>query len=427
MFKNKLQNSDFIRNSLILILGTGVSQIIPVALQFPLRKIYTPEEFGTFAVYMSIVSILSGLAHFKYANTIVIPEKDEDGLNLLVGSVLLSTIFSIFIFVGFFFFSDFIIYSLNFDKSIKPWLLYVPISVFLISGHLSFSFWLTRKKQFKGLAINKVARRGTEGFSQYFLGKMSNSGGLMYGTLIGDVFNFFFYLFQIKKTIQSFKAVSLSNINVQLKKFSDFPKYSLIPSFFDTFSLALPVFLITSYYSEEITGQYDLTVKMLSVPLALISLAISQVLLQKIAEGKHEKKSVLPLIRNNFLVLGFGGAVGIIIFYFFGETIFSLFFGDNWLMAGKLSAILVFSFAVRFTISPLTSTFVALEKIKISSVWQICYFLLISSLYLFKDISIEEFILIYVYMDVVAYSVYGLLIYVVANNHDKKNLINVKS
>lgn len=421
MIKRLLNKSDFIKNSFVLILGTGLAQLIPVILQFPLRKFFTPEEFGTFAVYYGIVSVLAILANFRYSTTIVIPKEDGDGLNLLAGSIILSLVFSLLTFVFFLIFGEFIINYFEFPQALKKWILLIPLSIFLVSSHLSLSYWLTRKKRFKGLAFNKVSRRTSEGISHYLFGFFKTNGGLVWGTLIGDLFNFFTYLFQVKRSVIDFKSISFNNIKIQLKRYIDFPKYSLIPSFLDAFSLALPVFIITSLYSEKITGQYDLTVKILSVPLALISLAISQVLIQKISELKNNQKRVLPAIKNTFIGLLGLSIIGIVIFHFFGKNIFTFAFGEEWELAGQLSEVLVFAYGIRFIVSPLTSTFIALEKVKISSIWQICYFLVVFSLYLFDGITIEKFILYYMLIDVTSYLIYAGLIFKISYNYDLKN------
>ncbi len=422
MLKSLYSKSDFIKNSFILVLGTGIAQLIPLALQFPLRKFFTPEEFGTFAIYMSITSILVILANFRYSITVVIPKSDDDGINLLVGSILLSFLFSIILLLLFFFIGDKIISIFDFPTELKPWLLLIPLSIFLTSSHLSFSYWLTRKKKFKGLTFNKISRRSAEGASQYGLGHLRYGGGLIIGNLIGDVFNFLTYLIQVKLSANNLNRISLTNIKIQLKRFIDFPKYSLIPTFFDSFSLALPVFMITRLYDESITGQYDLTVKILSAPLALISLAISQVLIQKISELRNDKKPVLKIIINTFLGLSVLSVIGIIIFYFWGEAIFTTAFGEEWKLAGELSTILVFSYAIRFVVSPLTSTFIALERIKISSIWQVLYFFIVFTFYWLTNVPIETFISYYVVADLCAYIIYFILIIMVANQNDKQEL-----
>jgi O-antigen/teichoic acid export membrane protein len=48
--KKLFGQSDFLRNTVILVFGTGIAQMIPILLQPVLRRIYAPADFGAFAV-----------------------------------------------------------------------------------------------------------------------------------------------------------------------------------------------------------------------------------------------------------------------------------------------------------------------------------------------------------------------------------------
>ncbi|MGA3015050.1 MAG: hypothetical protein ABSD71_13570, partial [Bacteroidales bacterium] len=66
---------DFFRNTVILVFGTGVAQMIPILLQPILRRVYAPADFGAFAVYFSMIGILVVIANFRYDLAIGLPEK----------------------------------------------------------------------------------------------------------------------------------------------------------------------------------------------------------------------------------------------------------------------------------------------------------------------------------------------------------------
>ena len=143
-------------------------------------------------------------------------------------------------------------------------------------------------------------------------------------------------------------------------------------------------------------------------------------LVQKVAESSRLKKKILPLIFKITIILVALSLVGIIVLELFGVELFKWVFGEKWETAGRLSQILVFSYAIKFVVSPLTAIFTALEKIKISSIWQIGYFILIGSLYLLKDLSIEEFLFYYIILDLFAYSIYYFLLISVCKKYDNK-------
>ena len=88
--------SEFSKNVLTLMTGTTIAQTIPVAISPILTRIYTPEDFGIFAIYLAITAILGNIVSGRYELAIMIPKKDEDAINLICNfgglrTILLST------------------------------------------------------------------------------------------------------------------------------------------------------------------------------------------------------------------------------------------------------------------------------------------------------------------------------------------------
>lgn len=410
MIKQLFNTSEFVKNSSILIGGTLFAQIVPVALQPVLRRVFTPEEFGLTAVYFSIVSILGVAASWQYHAAIILPKSDRDSNSIVMGCLAISVITSLIVLVILVLFGDSIISFFEFPRDLKQWLFLIPISVFFTSGHLIFGNWLNRRKAYKELAINKISRRSAEGISQFTFGKLWSGNGLILGSFIGDIINFFTYVFQFLKTKGSF-VLNTNTIKQMLGKYSDFPKYSLLPNLSSTISLFLPVIIINGLYSEEITGQFDLSRQILALPLALISVSVGQVLLQRLSKSVQDQKS----IRNDFMrVLKFLTLLSIIgasVLFLWGKELFGFIFGGEWEMAGAITEVLVLGYAIKFIVSPLIVSFIALEKIKLNSAWQLAYLALILILYNLPEMSLTDFLVIYVIIDVIAYICYGLLAY----------------
>src|SRR5690554_5526121 len=95
MMKNILPKSKFGRNVVTLITGTGLAQALPIALSPILTRLYTPDEFGIFALYASIYTILAVFVAGKYELAIVIPRYDGEAMNIATLAAGLSGIFSL--------------------------------------------------------------------------------------------------------------------------------------------------------------------------------------------------------------------------------------------------------------------------------------------------------------------------------------------
>ena len=82
--------SEFSRNVLTLMTGTTIAQAIPIAISTILTRIYTPEDFGIFALYMSIASMIAVVATGRYELAIMLPKKDEDAVSIVALSIIIS-------------------------------------------------------------------------------------------------------------------------------------------------------------------------------------------------------------------------------------------------------------------------------------------------------------------------------------------------
>jgi O-antigen/teichoic acid export membrane protein len=90
--------SDFNKNVVMLFAGTAIAQAIPVAISPILTRLYSPEEFGLFALFFSISNLLGVIATARYELAIVLPKDEEDAnkleklcyvISVLIGLVLM--------------------------------------------------------------------------------------------------------------------------------------------------------------------------------------------------------------------------------------------------------------------------------------------------------------------------------------------------
>jgi O-antigen/teichoic acid export membrane protein len=403
--------SEMVKNSFTLISGTVIAQIIPVALQPLLRRIFTPEDFGVFAIYMSLLGMLAAFSSLKYETTLVLPKRDKDANNLLVGSILVVFGFSILFLILIFFLKSFIIDYFNFPPSISKWMFLLPLSAFIFASYQVMNYWLIRKKRFKASAINKVLRRSTEGTAQTGFGFSMVSSGLIIGNLLGDIVNFFSGIYQIRKNSFTLKVVSFRRIFYLLYRYKEFPIYSGLPSFLNTVSLLIPVLIITRFFDEEIAGFYSLSQMVLALPLALVSVSVSQVLLQQISEKIKTSNSIRSTVSILALVLTSLSIPFLLIVLLFGEVLFDLFFGIEWRQSSDITQLLIYAYALKFIVSPLSVVFIALEKVKVSGIWQLTYFIAICSLFLLKFNNVREFFIVYLIIELVMYTIYLLMIH----------------
>jgi O-antigen/teichoic acid export membrane protein len=268
-------------------------------------------------------------------------------------------------------------------------------------------------------------RRGFEGGAQLVFKFTQNPHGIIFGDLIGHVANIISGIYQSAKRGLSFRLLSADKLRYVARKYSEFPKFNVIPSFMSACSFLLPALLLNKFYSSEITGFFDLSKLLLSIPLALISTSLSNVLLQSISEKYKDKKS---LRKDLLLILGIVASIGIfeiVVISYFGIGLFKLIFGEIWGFSGRISQILVWSYALNFFVASFSAIFISMNKIKLLSIWQLFYFISILSLILFRNYPFLDFLRIYVSIEVFCYLIIIVMMIFIVFSYEK--LISRKS
>lgn len=416
--------SELLINTTVLISGTVLAQLIPILLRTFLTRHYTPETFGAFAVYLSLIGIFIVISSFKYELAIVLPRKDSNAANVLILSILLSAIFNIILLLIILIWDSAILEFLNLSPKFSSYLYFVPLGTFLFSIYQSINYWLIRKKKFYAISLNKFTRRGFEGGVQFGFAFTKYTKGLVLGDIIGQFANVAFGVYQGLKSGLSENLISWERIKYVLKKYFEFPKFNLIPGLMSACSFYLPAIFINKYYSSDYTGYIDLSKLLLSIPLALVATSLSSVLLQRLSE---KFRNNLSLKRDLISILGIISSiviVEILVITFFGVELFTFIFGDKWEYSGRISKILVWSYALNFLVASYSSVFISMNKIKLLSIWQLFYFVSILMLFFFRNRAFDDFIKIYVFVEVVCYIVNSIMIFLIVKRYEKNLCLN---
>ena len=368
--------SEFSRNVLTLMTGTTIAQAIPIAISPILTRIYTPEEFGLFGLYISIVTMLSVLATGRYELAIMLPKHDRDAINILALSLIITITISItFLFIIMIFNSH--ITTLLGNPTISNWLYMIPISIFFTGIYQSFTLWHNRKKRYKDLAKTRVIQNATMGLSNIGLGLMHTGFfGLIAGLLLGQILSMYKLittsLLHDKKT---YNQISNLKIKALAKKYIQFPKYDILAAFSNVASQQIPHILFNALFSSTIAGYFYLTQRMMSMPVNLISSAILDVFKEQASKDYKKEGNVKRLYSATFKKLFLLSIIPSVIIYVYSVDIFVIVFGEKWSVAGEYAKILVPMLFLRFISNPLSFMFYIGEKQKLNLVLQFLAFI----------------------------------------------------
>ena len=358
------RSSSFATDVLKLVTGTTFAQIIAILASPLLTRLYGPEAFGFLALFTSITSIIGVIACMHYEMRIMLPKTDEEAANLLGLCLLCVAVISGLTVPALYFGGDALL-SLLKAPGLAPYLILVPVFVFISGVFLALNYWNSRTKHFGRLSVARVtsslATTGTQlgaGFAGYATG-----GSLIGANLVGVSVSTGVLGGQIWRDDHTLlrRSISWQGMIDGLKRYKKFPLIDSSSALMNTASWQLPAFLLAAFFSPVVVGFYALGFRMLQFPMSLIGSSIAQVFFQRASEARSD--GTLPfLVENVFRLLVMIGIFPILAVTIIGPELFAVIFGDVWAEAGLYAQVLSIWAFVWFISSPLSTIWIVLEK-----------------------------------------------------------------
>lgn len=391
MFNNLKKLSVSSRNIIVLVTGTTLAQSIPIILSPILTRIYSPEEFGEFSVFMAIITILSVVATGRYEQAVMLPKKERDAVHIVILSLLIASCFSLIV-LAVIVMCTYLFPSVVKENNLGDLIYFVPLSVFVVGSYNTFCVWNNRSKNYLLISQTKVMQTSGMSLTQLTLGNTKIwSSGLIIGWFTGQILALclIFYKSIIINKIQLYKFNKLRMIALTYR-YKDFPRVNTLSGFLNTSSLELPLLLISMLFGSAITGFFSLTQRILQMPMALIGNSVGQVYFEEATKLKDDKNAVGKLSITYLKRLACLGFIPTCVLILWGDKIFSFIFGNSWLVAGQYAQALSIWIFFVFICSPLSHLLTIYEKHWESVVFNLLLLVtrvssLIFTWYFFKD------------------------------------------
>jgi O-antigen/teichoic acid export membrane protein len=336
-------NRSFTFNVLTLAGGTAFSQAIGMIAIPLLTRLYTPTDYGHYALYTASFNLLVPLVHLRYALAIMLPKEDQEALEILRLSLRLSLFFGLVLF-AILIFGDLSFFQIP-EALHSPWILALISSTLIFGGVIqSYIQWSNRVKNYFLMSLSRVTQISGMVVSQSIAGFIWGSSllGLMFGHFLGHVFG----LGTLIKQSEDLKGKSLlfspaTPLLEGIKRYKSFPLYNSWGSILDGISSYSAPLLFAIYFLPDMVGRYALANTVIVAPIMLIGNSIAKVFFQKISEDLKNGLDIMSLIhsiivRKTLISFSIAGVI-----YFYGPSLFGLFFGENWSSAGHFAQILI--------------------------------------------------------------------------------------
>lgn len=349
-------NGTFAQRVLTLSSGMVIGQGILVLLTPILTRIYSPEEFGVFAIIGGMISLLSTIVAMRFEFAIPISANEHAARDLCRLAAVTTVLVTSIVVLGIWHFGVDLVHLLG-TPSMLPLLWFVPLALFAWGTGSILNYWALRQGRFRAKSFNPIIQYGTQGTSQVGIGLLGITGsGLVFGLAIGHIMRMthFIYIVPRREWRNFVHGIKATAIYHSLKDNWRYPAFVGSSSLFTSAVQLLPVILISALYGPVIAGMYGLTQRVVALPTRLISDAASQAFVFQgrgyQTEQFHRFFKITSLV---FLILALIILSPLLIA---GPALFSFVFGDEWKAAGSMAQILVPINAARFVFAPVSQS-----------------------------------------------------------------------
>lgn len=423
-FIKKIFRSDFNRNVLILSGGTAISQLLLIFISPVLTRLYTPEAFGIYAIFLSITAIVGGNINLKYEQAILLPKDNNDAYKLSYLASYLNIFLSLVLFFIIVLFYQPIAVLLKIEKQSAYWLYLIPVATYFIGFSTVLINLNNRAKNYKSMSGSVIAKNTSMTVVQLIFGflKILLNSGLIIGQLVAYLFGNRILRIKVKFSYREMFQYKYNDLKGVMKRYRDFPRFAFPAGIANAATLNISNLLISSVYSVSVVGFFSFANRILGAPSVLLSQSIGQVFYQKACEEIHLNGNCYKIFKSTLKKL----LIMVLPIYlpiaFISSWIFPIVFGQEWALSGTFASILSGLFAFRFVSSSLSVILDATEHQKYSLIINLVLLIinvLVIAVSFFLNLEVIVFVYIYSISMSMAYLSFIMVYYKLSKKKSK--------
>jgi O-antigen/teichoic acid export membrane protein len=362
-----LKQSEFVRNSITLIAGTSVAQLLPIAAMPVISRLYRPEDYGVSGVFLSFVTLVTLLSTMQYSSAIIVPDTEDEAIELMYLGFALCIGWTMLT-LGLVLFADSPL-ALRVLKSadVGAWLKFAPLAIFAGGVANTLSVYCNRRKAYRRLSASRIASAAVGLAVTIAIGVWHKGPlGLILAVLVSQVLPAVLLSHWLLRHggPECRRRPPAARLLAVARKYKHFPLFSLPSDFINSFINQLPVFLLSSFAGAVEVGHYNVANRLLGLPISFISGSVSEVFKQKAAEDYTREGTSRRIFVRTFTALAAMAVVPFLLLVAFAPSALAFALGESWREAGQYCRILGVLFFLRFTVSPLTVMYVIAQRLR---------------------------------------------------------------
>ncbi|HDA2970361.1 TPA: type 8 capsular polysaccharide synthesis protein Cap8K [Staphylococcus aureus] len=406
----------FIGDSFLMILSSGIAQVILIITTPIITRLYSPTEFGEFTIFSNIAMILIPIINARY-DLLIVNTKNDRSANILSQISFLISLLILLILIPIFAISAWLYPNFILD------FIFIIIMLFLVSLTNIFTNYLNKERKYKVLSLINVFRAGSMALLQIIFGLLAlGSLGLIIGFSLSYIagitlgYKTFKKHFNIVRDKEETKALFLENKNQLV--------YSTPSILLNSLSFSVVVFFIGILYTNTEVGIYGMAIRVLGIPVTIISLGLSKIFMQQANDYYigHGNFRNLLLKFSSILVI-----VSIILYvplYLFSEELVNILLGHSWVDAITVIKIVIPLFVIRLIVSTVSLSVIVLQKQQLELILQALFLIGTTVTFVISkmlNLTFLNFVSINTVVLIVSYMIFFIALYYFAKNKQFKN------
>lgn len=360
---SRFNNSPFYKSVAWVAGGTAAAQAIAILTTPIVTRLYTPGDYGVFAVFTAILGVMQPVGTLTYATAIPLAQSEglaQDLLKLCFSIVLaLSLALALVILL----FGPFIAAQFGMPQATSYlWLL--PLCLLGSGCYEALSSWALREKRFRLISTTQMSQGASSATVKIGLGWLGVQPlGLLLGLLATSTAGCVSIFGQLlREQPHTVRDVSCRGICTAAKRFRAFPLFRSWSKLLLGFNARLPMFFIAAMFDPVIAGLFGLANATVDLPMSLIGQSVARVYYAEIARfGKSRPDKILQLSLSIMKKTALLGALASAVIMIAGPWLFRVVFGAQWSDAGNCARWLSIVIVLRLVSSPIMHCFDVLE------------------------------------------------------------------
>ena len=384
--KQRISNNRYAQKISYALSGTIITQLIPILFSPILSRLFTPEAFGVYTLFIAISAILSALISFSLDSAIAVAETKDEAFHifkLLCSIAIVISLCSIPIAT---FFSVPIGRLIGIEKT--NWVIsLIPAYSMLLVIYQGFYYLYIRYGMIKYVASFRIENSVCVVASTLFCALFyRGDGSMVISQVVGYTITLLINLPRVHSCFKTFVSKDLKRGDTKyiiglVRKYKEFPTKYMPSMILNNITVQLPSIALTSLFGTNIGGYYAMTNKVLNVPVAAVGSAFGDVYKNEAFEEKEITGTYNRVFHKSLKILLLLGIIPFLILMVSSPFLFRFIFGNKWYEAGVMSSYMTPMYLAKFIAVPLSFALIISKKHNQNFLLQLC--LLIGSLMAF--------------------------------------------